>query len=115
MKQSITKDQDVEIGTSIWLTLSSGKPEPEEPPAKETDPEKPGEGTFPLAISLPTDKDKVAVVIQKTVQGGLEVVFSQEVNTSEGSILVNVQGTGTEIFEIYIDNELYDRVEITFE
>lgn len=114
MRQSITPDQDVELGTTIWLTLSSGKPEGGET-VEEPTPETPGEGTFPLAISLPTDKDKVAVVIQRIAQGGREVVFSQEVNTSEGSILVNVKGTDTEIFEIYIDNELYDRVEITFE
>lgn len=118
MRQSVTPNQDVALGTSVWLTLSSGKPEPEEPPVEEPEPEEPGEsegGTFPIAITLPSDKDKVAVVIQKIASSGREVVFSKEVNTSEGSILVNVQGAGTEIFEIYIDNELYDRVEITFE
>ena len=116
IKQSITPGLDVEVGTSIWLTLSSGKPETEEPvPETPESPETPEEGTFPLAIALPSDKDKVAVVIQRIAQGGREVVYSEEVNTSDGSILVNVKGTGTEIFEIYIDNELYDRVEITFE
>lgn len=118
MRQSVTPEQEVALGTSVWLTLSSGKPETEEPPVEEPTPEEPGEsegGTFPLAITLPSDKDKVAIVIQKIASSGREVVFSKEVNTSEGSILVNVQGVGTEIFEIYIDNELYDRVEITFE
>ena len=110
MRQSVTAGLDVEQGTSIWLTVSSGKPENEEPvePAPE-------EGVFPLAISLPADRDKVAVVIQRIALDGREVVYSEEVDTSEGNILVNVKGTGTGIFEIYIDNELYDRVEITFE
>ncbi len=102
--------------TSIWLTVSSGKPvveEPVEEPTPET-PQTPG-GKFPLAISLPNDKDKVVIVIQRIANEGREVIYSEEVSTSEGSILINVQGTGTEIFEIYIDNELYDRVEITFE
>lgn len=117
MRQSITAGQDVEQGTSIWLTVSSGKPETEEPDIEQTpeNPETPGEGTFPLAIALPTDRDKVAIVIQRIAQSGREVIYSEEVKTSEGSILINVKGTGTEIFEIYIDNELYDRVEITFE
>ncbi|MDD4088226.1 MAG: Stk1 family PASTA domain-containing Ser/Thr kinase [Tissierellia bacterium] len=110
MRQSITAGQDVEQGTSIWLTVSSGKPETEEPvePAPE-------EGVFPLAISLPADRDKVAVVIQRIALDGREVIYSEEVDTSEGNILVNVKGTGTGIYEIYIDNELYDRVEITFD
>jgi len=119
-RQSITPGESVALGTSVWLTLSSGKPESEEPPAGEEpeteEPREPEGGTFPIAITLPPDKDKVAVVIQKVAgSSGREVVYSKEVNTSDGSILVNVQGVGTEIFEIYIDNELYDRVEITFE
>lgn len=116
MRQSINPGDDVEQGTSIWLTVSSGKPvveEPVEEPTPET-PQTPG-GKFPLAISLPNDKDKVVIVIQRIANEGREVIYSEEVSTSEGSILINVQGTGTEIFEIYIDNELYDRVEITFE
>lgn len=116
MRQSINPGDDVEQGTSIWLTVSSGKPVAEEPveePTPET-PQTPG-GKFPLAISLPNDKDKVVIVIQRIANEGREVIYSEEVSTSEGSILINVQGTGTEIFEIYIDNELYDRVEITFE
>lgn len=114
MSQSINPGQDVEIGTSIWLTVSGGKPEVEEP-VEEPTPETPSGGTFPLAISLPSDRDKVSIVIQRIASEGREVIYSEEVATTEGSILINVQGTGTEIFEIYIDNELYDRVEITFE
>jgi serine/threonine-protein kinase len=113
MRQSINPGDDVEQGTSIWLTVSSGKTVVEEP-VEVPEPETPV-GTFPLAISLPNDRDKVVIVIQRIANEGREVIYSEEVLTSEGSILINVQGTGTEIFEIYIDNELYDRVEITFE
>ena len=110
MRQSVPAGDDVEQGTSIWLTVSTGKAETEEP----VEPT-PGGGVFPLAISLPRDRDKVSVVIQRIALDGLEVVYSEEVDTSEGSIIVNVKGSGTEIYEIYIDNELYDRVEIKFE
>lgn len=110
MRQSVEAGQEVEEGTPIWLTVSTGKPEEEEPvePVQE-------EGVFPLAISLPKEKDRVAIVIQRIASDGREVVYSEEVDTAEGSILVNVKGSGTGIFEIYIDNELYDRVEINFE
>ena len=109
MRQSVPAGDDVEQGTSIWLTVSTGKPKTEEP--VEPVPE---EGVFPLAISLPQDRDKVSIVIQRIALDGREVVYSEEVGTSEGSIIVNVKGTGTGIYEIYIDNELYDRVEIKF-
>ncbi len=118
MRQSIAPGVDVEQGTSVWLTVSSGKPgeEPvDETPETPETPEAPAEGAFPLAITLPKDKDKVTIVIQRIAREGREVVYSEDVATSEGSVLINVKGSGTEVFEIYIDNELYDRVEITFE
>lgn len=111
MRQSVAAEADVEKGTSIWLTVSLGKPE-EEKPVEEP---KPTEGTYPLTISLPSDKDKVTVVVQKISSNSREVVYSKEVETSKQSIIINVKGNNTEIFEIYIDNELYDRFEISFE
>jgi len=124
MRQSVAAGQEVEQGTSIWMTVSSGKSSeepatPGEEPGTET-PETPGDtqgeaGTYPLTIALPSDKDKVTVVVQKITDEGREIVYSQEVSTSEQSIIVNIQGTGTQVFEIYIDNELYERSEITFE
>lgn len=124
MRQSVAAGQEVEQGTSIWMTVSSGKPSEEpantgEEPDTEI-PETPGNtqgeaGTYPLTIALPKDKDKVTVVVQKITDEGREIVYSQEVSTSEQSIIVNIKGTGTQVFEIYIDNELYNRSEITFE
>ncbi|NLJ58605.1 MAG: Stk1 family PASTA domain-containing Ser/Thr kinase [Tissierellia bacterium] len=115
MRQSIVAGQEVEQGTSVWLTVSLGKAEEEaEPEPNPTEPEPSDQGSFPLTISLPTDRDKVTVVIQRIAQEVREVIFSKEVETSEQSILVNLKGKGTEVFEIYIDNEIYDRVEIAF-
>ena len=124
MRQSVAAGQEVEEGTSIWMTVSSGKPSEEpantvEEPGTEIS-QTPGDtqgeaGTYPLTIALPKNKDKVTVVVQKITDEGREIVYSQEVKTSEQSIIVNIKGTGTKVFEIYIDNELYDRLEITFE
>ena len=129
MRQSVTAGQEVAQGTSIWMTVSKGKAEEEpgtEIPGGEPGTETPGtetpgtetpgeEGTYPLTIALPSDKDKVTVVVQRITNNSREIVYSQEVKTSEQSIIVNIEGTGTQVFEIYIDNELYERAEITFE
>jgi serine/threonine-protein kinase len=122
LRQSVAAGQDVELGTSIWMTVSTGKskekPEeevPEEEPEEENPDEKPKEGSYPLTIKLPTDKDKVLVVVQKVTKDGREIVYSKDVNTSEKSIIVNLEGTGTQTYEIYIDNVLYgNSVEIKF-
>lgn len=120
LRQSVAAGQDVAQGTAIWMTVSSGKSE-EEPPVNE----EPGEtgnepggstsGTYPLTITLPSNKDKVTVVVQKITDGGREIIYSQEVDTKEQSIIINIEGTGTQTYEIYIDNELYERAEIKFE
>lgn len=124
MRQSVAAGQEVEQGTSIWMTVSSGKaeePGTENPGTGEPGTQEPGteepnyEGTYPLTIALPQDKDTVNVVIQRVTDGGREIVYSQEVKTSEQSIIVNLQGSGIQVYEIYMDNELYVTKEINFE
>ncbi len=124
IRQSVDAGQEVAQGTSIWLTVSSGKPAEEEPvdeePGENPGTEQPGEeeepssGSYPLTITLPKNKDKVTVVVQRVTDGGREIVYTKEVDTSEQSIIINIEGTGTQMYEIYIDNELYDRTEIKF-
>lgn len=114
MKQSVSSGVEIEQGTAIWITISSGpKEKPQDQPKNDT--EKPTTGKYPLTIALPQDKDKVLVVVQKITDGGIEIIYSKEVKTSEQSIIVNVEGKGTENFEIYIDNALYEKTQITFE
>lgn len=122
MKQSVPTGQEVEEGTSIWMTVSLGPLEPvdngdgtDDPGNDGTGNENPKNKTYPLTISLPTDKDKVLVVVQKVTNDGREIIYSKEVKTSEQSIIINIEGSGTETFEIYIDNTLYDKADITFE
>jgi serine/threonine-protein kinase len=119
MKQSVPTGQEVAEGTSIWMTVSLGPLAPvdngEVTDNPGNDPENPGNKTYPLTISLPTDKDKVLVVVQKVTNDGREIIYSKEVKTSEQSIIINIEGSGTETFEIYIDNTLYDKADITFE
>ncbi|MDF2677031.1 MAG: pknB [Bacillota bacterium] len=116
MKQSVSSGVEIEQGTAIWITISSGPKEvPQDNPDTNNGTEKPTSGKFPLTIALPQDKDKVLVVVQKVTDGGIEIIYSKEVKTTEQSIIVNVEGKGTENFEIYIDNALYEKTQITFE
>ncbi|WP_326909267.1 Stk1 family PASTA domain-containing Ser/Thr kinase [Sedimentibacter sp. MB31-C6] len=121
IKQSVPAGQDVEQGSSIWMTVSLGPKETENEGNDSEDnednekPDEPAIGTYPLTIKLPSDKEKVLVVVQRVTDSGIEILYSEEVNTSEKSIIINIEGKGTQIFDIYIDNELYDRAEITFE
>lgn len=118
MKQSVPSGQEIETGSSVWMTVSKGPAEKEEKPKDDETGNGNGSTTekkYPLTITLPTDKKTVLVVVQKVTGEGREIVFSKEVNTSEQSIIVDVKGTGTQIFEIYTDNVLYDKTEITFE
>jgi serine/threonine-protein kinase len=133
MKQSIPAGQEVAEGTSIWMTVSSG---PDNSEIEETDDiddliddttddttddtiddttDSNSYGTYPLTIKLPTDKDTVLVVVQRVIGEGREIIYSKEVETSEQNITINVEGKGKQVFEFYIDNELYDTTEITFE
>lgn len=121
IRQSIAAGQEVAQGTSVSLTVSSGKPVEEKLPEENEDnseeelvTEQPATGTYPLTIKLPKNKDKVTVVVQRITDGAREIVYSKEVDTSEQSIIINVEGTGTQIYEIYIDSELYDKAEIKF-
>lgn len=127
IKQSVPVGQEVAQGTSVWMTVSSGPAQDENETPGETGEnndnenngteEKPDDssGTYPLTITLPQEKDKVLVVVQRLTDSGIEVLYSEEVETSKKSITINVTGGGTQTFEIYIDNELYDRSDITFE
>ncbi|MBP1924871.1 serine/threonine-protein kinase [Sedimentibacter acidaminivorans] len=124
IRQSVPSGQDVEAKTSIWMTVSIGplvsentdeEPGDEEPGETDNGSENTKDKTYPLTITLPSDKDKVLVVVQKVTDDGREIIYSKEVKTSEQSIIINIEGSGTETFEIYIDNMLYDKTDITFE
>jgi len=119
IKQSVQTGQEVEEGTSIGMTVSLGPTKPVDNGEDTTDPgndtETPASKTYPLTITLPTDKDKVLVVVQRVTNDGREIIYSKEVKTAEQSIIINIEGSGTETFEIYIDNTLYDKADITFE
>jgi len=118
IKQSVPSTQEVEANTNIWMTVSIGPLLPEEGDSETDNPGETGDNKvkkFPLTITLSNDKEKVLVVVQKVTESGREVIYSKEVKTSEQSLIINVEGSGAETFEIYVDNLLYDTININFE
>lgn len=141
--QSYPAGQQAESGSVISVTVSLGpnpesgdeeKPDEKEEPAESGEGSENGEGDNPdgqqgtdsgdetqlksytLTIKLPEDKEKVSVVVQHVTADGRQIVYNQEVETSLKSILVPVEGTGTQKYEIYIDDKLYGNpVDVTFE
>lgn len=142
MSQSIIAGHEVASGTYVALVVSIGK-EPEKENTDEDNQDeniennnegeenteggstseqnqenndKPlKESIYPLNIVLPNDKDKVLVVVQRIVNANPEVIYSQEVAASMGTLTINIRGTGKQVFEIYIDNTLYTKTEVSFD
>ncbi len=67
-----------------------------------------------IQITLPKDKDKVKVTVQKVQNSIIENVYEAIHSTSEGEIEVPITGTGKAVFEIYIDGVLNGSVEHDF-
>lgn len=73
-----------------------------------------------INIPLPTDKETAKIIVYKKTDIGDIEVFNQEVSTEESSYLVTVVGTGTEYFQVYVDDKLLhsedgsDLIEIVF-
>ena len=95
--QSIAPGTQVEKGTAITLHYSKG---PESQPIS----------SKPVTVTLPDDRDTVTVRI--TV-GGKEA-YNQTVDTSVGSVVTPVEGTGTQQICVYIDGALVDQYDETF-
>lgn len=122
IRQSVKSDQEVLQGTAIWMTVSKGKEVTINPDGTINNPnidqnneQATQPGKYPLTVVLPKNKEKVTVVVQKISPEGIQIVYSKEVNTSEDSLIINLTDKGTKSYEIYIDNQLYDRVDISFE
>ena len=95
--QSIAPGTQVEKGTAITLHYSKG---PESQPIS----------SKPVTVTLPEDRETVTVRI--TV-GGKEA-YNQTVDTSVGSVVTPVEGTGTQQICVYIDGALVDQYDETF-
>lgn len=67
-----------------------------------------------IQITLPQDKDRMKVTVQKVQNSVIESVYEAYHNSSEGQIEVPISGEGKALFEIYIDGVLNGSVEHDF-
>ncbi|MGB7604042.1 MAG: Stk1 family PASTA domain-containing Ser/Thr kinase [Lutisporaceae bacterium] len=67
-----------------------------------------------IQITLPQDKDRMKVTVQKVQNSVIESVYESYHNSSEGQIEVPISGEGKALFEIYIDGVLNGSVEHNF-
>lgn len=67
-----------------------------------------------IQITLPQDKDRMKVTVQKVQNSVIESVYESYHNSSEGQIEVPISGEGKALFEIYIDGVLNGSVEHDF-
>ena len=118
--QSVVKDKMVDVTTEILLQVSEGPKETESPVGEtkpvEAEPEETQEPvTASYAFALPP-KENVFTLSIYQVDGDerVSIIEKQEIVPGTASFFVNLTGTGTQVYEVYIDGELYRTQEMVF-
>ena len=114
--QSVRKNEETDVTTEILLQVSRGPKEtkPQETESNQTEESKATQ-TASIAFALPARKDVVILTIYR-VEGDerIEVIDAQEISPGTASFFLDLTGTGTQIYEVYIDGELYKTVSVEF-
>ncbi len=112
VKQSIPKGTEVDEKTAIDIYVCDnavGNDVPDEKPP-ENPPKPVVNGTHNLTVKLPETPERVKV----TLRAGGEVIYEKEHNTSEGSIVIPLKGSGSILARLYIDDKLTGEQVIRF-
>ena len=119
LTQSVKKNEMIDVASEILLQVSRGpqetKPEETEEATQETTEETQPTRTASIAFALPTRKEVVILSIYR-VEGDerIEVIDAQEISPGTASFFLDLTGTGTQIYEVYIDGELYKTLPVEF-
>jgi len=114
--QSVQKNTETDVTAEILLQVSRGnketKPQETKPGATEESKET---QTASIAFALPARKEVVILTIYR-VEGDerIEVIDAQEISPGTASFFLDLTGTGTQIYEVYIDGELYKTLPVEF-
>ena len=114
--QSVQKNTKLDVTKEIILEVSKG---PEETLPAETEPPVPEETKAPLtadfAFALP-ERDDVCRLSIYRVKGDqrIPIVEDEEITPGTTSYYLKLTGTGTQIYEVYIDGELYKTQSMEF-
>lgn len=121
--QSYPADQEVEENSSINLIVSKGKKSEDDNTTESgigTDVDEDGNTsneliTKTIHVELPDERESVMVTIERVDDdGNSQNVYQKRHKTTEESIEVSVQGRGEQKYEVFIDSELYDSVDVNF-
>ncbi len=117
LTQSVKKNEKIDIKTEIVLRISAGPGETEPTEAVTQPPEKEPEETLfaSIAFGLPARKDVFTLSIFR-VEGEtrFEVIEAQQISPGTTSFFLDLTGTGTQTYEVYIDGELYKTQTVEF-
>ena len=118
--QSVQKNTLLDVKAEILLQVSRGpketEPQEETEDAETSEPEETQESRFAsIAFSLP-QRQEVCVLSIYRVEGDerVEVIEAQEISPGTASFFLDLTGTGTQIYEVYIDGELYKTQTVEF-
>ncbi len=117
LTQSVKKNEKINIETEIVLQISKGPGEtkPAEDPTENPDQETEPALFASIAFGLPSRKEVFTLSIFR-VEGDqrVEVIEAQEISPGTASFFLDLTGTGTQTYEVYIDGELYKTQTVEF-
>ena len=109
MEQSVSRGTELEIDKEIVLSVSKG-PAPTEPPTEA--PTDPPELTVQKTFNLPTDRTEDYVL--SLYLNGKNVYEDAAITAGTSSITVELTGSGTLYYDLYINGEYYKTEKVVF-
>lgn len=113
ISQSPDAGTEIKKGYRINVVISSGTVQKNEPSSESigSTSDQPELKTVYLTVDLPTDREKVDVVIK--IDG--KEVYNQVYQTSNGTADLRITGSGTKNVEVYFDGELKRSENVNFD
>ena len=114
--QSIDAGEEVDEGTKITLTISLGPaetPEPDPEPTPTPDP-KPSTVSKPVTLTFEDHTTTLNVSVVNSTTGET-VVTGLQVQPGTNTASVYLQGSGTVVYYVYVDNTMYTDITVNFD
>ena len=114
--QGIDAGEEVDEGTKITLTISLGPaetPEPDPEPTPTPDP-KPSTVSKPVTLTFEDHTTTLNVSVVNSTTGET-VVTGLQVQPGTNTASVYLQGSGTVVYYVYVDNTMYTDITVNFD
>ena len=114
--QSVDAGEEVDEGTKITLTISLGPaetPEPDPEPTPTPDP-KPSTVSKPVTLTFEDHTTTLNVSVVNSTTGET-VVTGLQVQPGTNTASVYLQGSGTVVYYVYVDNTMYTDITVNFD